>query len=69
MLVLVALSNETLQLANGNAKNKQKRANYSGSFKDRWLFVKSGEYWEGGEGEGFVRKMTSIVREWSTEIP
>ena len=29
MLVFVALSNETLQLANGNAKNKQKRANYS----------------------------------------
>jgi len=29
MLVLVALSKETVQFANENARNKQKRENYS----------------------------------------
>ena len=33
MLVAVVLSMETLQLANGNAKNKEKRAKYSNMFK------------------------------------
>ena len=58
MLVLVALSKETLQLANGNAKNKPKRANYSGMLK-KLEVSKIGDYsWRvgrtGGGGGGEV---------------